>query len=87
MEGTIMVEAMKQYGPMAIIIAFFLWRDYKRDQTNSAAYSSCVQYIQNALTQIARDSVQAITNNNALLACLKERPCMAQYDAKGHKVD
>jgi hypothetical protein len=86
MEGTVMVNAMAQYGPLAVIIAFFLWRDYKRDQTNSAAYTSCVNYIQTTLTQLSRDCVQAITNNNALLAELKVRPCMAKFDAAGHPV-
>jgi len=77
---TALLELFVKTGSMTIIVAFFLWRDYRREASFNTQVAELWKYIQNTLEDLTREVTTAVNNNTHVLEVLKVRPCIA--DAK-----
>lgn len=60
-------NAIQEYGPfyglLTATIAFFIWRDWKREEKLSARVTTLEDEFKNVLVPLVRDNTQALTQN------------------------
>lgn len=83
---TIIVPLIVDYGIPLALVTFFIWRDYKREET----LSTIIRKLEGEMREILKEQVtnvtKALTNNTAcvreLIGMLHNRPCIAEEVAK-----
>lgn len=71
MEQTLLA-ILKEAGPFVTLIAFFVWRDYKREQSLGKVNTEQQQFIQTTLLTLLEKTLVAITGNTAAIQkCVK----------------
>ena len=64
------VKILEQIGPMAAIIIFFVWRDYKREILQYERLKSLEQYQQKVLEGLASQTTKALTQSTECIRWL-----------------
>jgi hypothetical protein len=68
MPTTLIIEAIKNFGPLLALIVFFIWRDYRREDKLAQRIESLEQYQRETLVDLLRKTTIALTHN---AECLK----------------
>jgi hypothetical protein len=80
MTATSWLELTKSVGPIIALLVFFIWRDYRREQTMTKRIQDIEDYQKNRLEQLVVESTQAIgenaKSNDRLAQALERRPCL-----------
>lgn len=78
----IIVPLIVDYGIPLALVTFFIWRDYKREETLSAIIRKLEDEMRTILKEQVTNVTQALTNNTAcvreLIGMLHNRPCIAK---------
>ena len=79
---TELIEIMKLFGPTVAAIAFFIWRDAKRESRMANRMDQTEDYVRQTLTGMLAETTKAVSDqaesNRELCAALDRRPCLAQ---------
>jgi hypothetical protein len=70
MEVVHWVKVLEQVGPLAAIIVFFVWRDYKREVLQSERLKSLEQYQQKVLEGLVSQTTKALTQSTECIRWL-----------------
>ena len=62
---TALIAVMKEAGPLAALIGFFVWRDYKREQSLGKVITELQDFQRNTLVSLLEKSTEA------MVACTK----------------
>jgi hypothetical protein len=69
------VSIAKEYGPWAAMIAFFIWRDYRREQSMGTLLTSLNLFIRDTLMKTVEESTAAMNrqteSNRELISAIK----------------
>ncbi len=55
------ISLIESYGPAVAAIAFFLWRDWKREERSSAQNENLSIFIRERLTETLEENTRVIT--------------------------
>jgi hypothetical protein len=70
------ISIAKEYGPWAAIISFFIWRDFRREQSMGALLTGLNLFIRDTLMKTVEESTAAMNrqteSNRELIAAIKE---------------
>jgi len=77
-----LLKIMSDYGVPIALLIFFVWRDFRREETMSAV----IRRLEGEMREILKEQVASVTraliNNTAcmreLIAMLRTRPCLAK---------
>lgn len=64
------ISLLEQYGPMAIIVGFFIWWSWLRENRMSKQNDALEEYIKDKLITTVTDTNDTITNNTKALECV-----------------
>lgn len=69
-----MIDLLREFGPAISAIAFFIWRDWKREERNSKQNEDLNNFIRVELTDTLKENSKAITSmvNHCKLTTQKE---------------
>lgn len=74
------LELTKTVGPVVALLAFFIWRDYRREQTMTKRIQDIEDYQKNRLEQLVVEGNQVMgkiaESNEKLAEALEKRPCL-----------
>ena len=76
-----LVHIFNTYGPWGLV-AFFVWRDWKKSQEMGAKLDEVRNFVQETLLSALSDSTTAIVENSNIL---KERPCLLTENEKRNR--
>jgi hypothetical protein len=66
------IAVMKEYGPFVALIGFFVWRDYKREQSLGKVITELQEFQRNTLLTLIQKTTEAIMAcTNAMEKCVK----------------
>ena len=79
-----LIALAKDFGPVVVIIAFFIWRDYKREARMTSELSEINKFIQDKLMTLIERTITAIDiqteSNRQLHKILSRRPYLREED-------
>lgn len=79
-----LVELTKSVGPVVALLVFFVWRDYRREQTMTKRIQDIEDYQKNRLERLVVESNQVMgkiaESNESLASALKVVPCLKRDD-------
>lgn len=89
----VFLEFAKLFGPVAALAAFFVWRDYVREQRDhtreihmSERLSATEDFVRDRLTALIERTAVAINDNTVssreLRGALNRRPCLLPEELK-----
>lgn len=73
-----LLELFVKTGSLAVVVAFFLWRDYKREAAFNQQVHDLWVYIKDTLEGMTKEVTNVVANNTHMLEVLKDRPCMRE---------
>lgn len=65
------LELCKQYGPMLVVVIFFLWRDYKREDRLTSRIDMLEDEMRKVILPLVTDCSEVITRNTAVMERLE----------------
>lgn len=66
------IAVMKEYGPFVALIGFFVWRDYKREQSLGKVIMELQEFQRNTLLTLIQKTTEAVMAcTNAMEKCIK----------------
>ena len=68
-------ELLQSYGPTVAVIGFFIWRDYKREESQNKKNNDLEEFIRTTLVALVRDTMAVIQDNTTLGKKLNNLPC------------
>lgn len=69
---TALIAVMKEAGPLAALIGFFIWRDYKREQSLGKVIKELQDFQRNTLVKLLERTTEVIVAcTNAMESCVK----------------
>lgn len=69
---TALIAVMKEAGPLAAFIGFFVWRDYKREQSLGKVIKELQDFQRDTLVKLLERTTEAIVAcTNAMEKCTK----------------
>jgi len=75
-----LLELTKSVGPVVALLIFFIWRDYRREQTMTKRIQDIEDYQKNRLEQLVVESNQVMSkiaeSNESLAKAFKVVPCL-----------
>lgn len=76
------LELLKQVGPIVGIIAFFIWRDYKREQAMTQRMQALEDYQREKFEALAVKTnalmQELVRTINEFIRVFRKRPCVAK---------
>jgi hypothetical protein len=57
-----LVDLLREFGPAVTAIAFFIWRDWKREERNTKQNEELNQFIRTELTVALKENTKAINS-------------------------
>jgi len=76
------VELTKSVGPIIALLMFFIWRDFRREQTMTKRIQDVEDYQKNRLEQLVVESSRIMGEvaeaNKSLATALENRPCLRE---------
>ncbi len=76
MEPAFWEKIITEAGPLALVIIFFIYRDFKREEQLSAKLSEYEVFIRTHLMNNITQVVDALRHNTEALEALSLRPCL-----------
>lgn len=77
-----LLELLSRWGPLAVLVGYFVWRDHIREQRMAARLKELEEYEKAALTQLIREIGIVVEKNgnlmHGLIVSLQSRPCIAE---------
>lgn len=73
---------LKQSGPIITLLAFFIWRDYKRELAASAALQKMQEFTTTTLLTLLKTTTETIVANAEILKDAKEATALAAEFAR-----
>ena len=81
MEDTL-VSLIREVGPVLTAVAFFVWRDWKREGKLSGVIEAMQTWQRDTLTALLQETTKALAGNNEALKSfslsLSARPCLVE---------
>lgn len=81
----LLIESVKTAGPVVVLIVFFVWRDFKREQCMSQRAREVEDFIKEKLLTALQQTTEAVTKNTEILAATREAlfvlnhlPCVSE---------
>ncbi len=74
----LLVEVIKQAGPIAAIIIFFIWRDWKREERMFSRIEVLENFVQNSLLTLVQKVAETLQQNTKALERLEKLPCVLE---------
>lgn len=78
-----LLELSKSVGPVIALLIFFIWRDYRREQTMTKRIQDIEDYQKGRLEQLVVESNQVMGKvaeaNDKLANALENRPCLKDH--------
>lgn len=75
-----LLALVKQFGPIVAIFVFFIWRDYRREESMTTRIQAVEDYIRGRLENLVVESTKVIKDNTEtrkdLIETLDLRPCL-----------
>ena len=72
---------VREYGVQAVVIGFFIWRDWQREKEMAAKITAVEAYVRDTLMDTLKESSATIAQNSrfmaSLIAALSSRMCLA----------
>ena len=60
------IQLFQRFGPLVGVVLFFIWRDWKREETLTKRIQALEEYHRDVLVELVKNTTSAIAANTAL---------------------